>query len=405
MSRKPFLSLLGQSVWEKMASFFSISNKKHAVKIPYVSMESPSKSITDDLIAKGIVRGLIGISLVVLVGYFVWEIRKVFFYIVFAMVLALIGRPIVRFFHVRLKMPTTLSVMLTMLFFISIAIGLIGMIIPMIIDQAGKLSLLNTPQLRENVSKQYALFDTWLNSHGIHLFPDLDKTDFFSNLDYEILTQYLDTFVTTIGSFFIDAFSILFLTFFFMKDRRSFTRLALSLCPAEKKEQYTYTWLQIKELLSRYFWGITLQLTIIFVLYMAILLSFGINNALIIAFLCALLNAVPYLGPLIGGGIFCLLSMTSLMQGRTDFQEIIPTMLRLLLWYIGAQGVDNFLSQPIIYSKSVSSHPVEIFLAILIGGILFGVLGMILAVPVYTVLRVILREFFSEHIWVRQWIK
>lgn len=400
MSHKPFLSLLGKSIWEKAFKLFSETKKRHIANAPTISMESSPKSSADELVAKGIIKSFIGISFLVLTSYFIWEIRKVFFYIVFAMILSLIGRPIVQFFHTRLKMPTSPSVMLTMFLFISVTIGVIGLIIPMIIDQAKELSLLNTPQLRENISKQYTLINSWLKSHGIYLFTDLDRTKIFSNLDYELLTKYLNRFIATIGNFFIDAFSILFLTFFFMKDREVFMRLIFSLCPPNKKQKYTHAWAQIKELLGRYFLGIILQMTIIFILYMAILLCFGIKDALIIALLCAFLNAIPYLGALIGSVVFCLLSMTSLMQDRNSFQEIIPTMLWILSCYIGTQGIDNFFSQPIIYSKSVSSHPVEIFLAIIIGGTLFGVLGMIIAVPIYTALRVIFREFFSEHGWI-----
>ena len=59
--------------------------------------------------------------------------------------------------------------------------------------------------------------------------------------------------------------------------------------------------------------------------------------------------------------------------------------------------VDNFASQPIIFSNSVKSHPLEIFLIIIIAGLLFGVVGMIVAVPGYTAIKVILKEFLAEN--------
>jgi predicted PurR-regulated permease PerM len=67
--------------------------------------------------------------------------------------------------------------------------------------------------------------------------------------------------------------------------------------------------------------------------------------------------------------------------------------------------VDNFFSQPFIFSKSVKSHPLEIFLVIIISGLLFGVLGMIVAVPAYTALKVVLKEFLSENKIVKQLTK
>ena len=65
--------------------------------------------------------------------------------------------------------------------------------------------------------------------------------------------------------------------------------------------------------------------------------------------------------------------------------------------YIFAQLVDNFLSQPLIFSNRVKSHPLEIFLVILISGTLFGIVGMIIAIPTYTVIKVILQEFLSDN--------
>jgi predicted PurR-regulated permease PerM len=81
-----------------------------------------------------------------------------------------------------------------------------------------------------------------------------------------------------------------------------------------------------------------------------------------------------------------------------DFQtEIIPTTLFVLLGFWIVQIIDNNFSQPFIFSKSVNSHPLEIFLIILIVGFLFGIIGMIIAVPLYTILKVVAKEFFPEN--------
>ena len=99
---------------------------------------------------------------------------------------------------------------------------------------------------------------------------------------------------------------------------------------------------------------------------------------------------------MIGGGIMILLTMTSNL-GQDFSLVIIPITLKVILVITIGQLIDNFLSQPLIFSKSVKSHPLEIFLIIIIGGLLFGVIGMIVAVPSYTALKVILKEFLSEN--------
>jgi len=124
----------------------------------------------------------------------------------------------------------------------------------------------------------------------------------------------------------------------------------------------------------------------------------------VIAFLCALLNLIPYLGPLIGGILLITLTMTSNIE--QDFSTyILPTTIYVLMGYIVAQWIDNFLSQPIIFSKSVKSHPLEIFLVIIIGGLLFGITGMVIAVPIYTAIKVILKEFLNENLIVKNLTK
>lgn len=78
-----------------------------------------------------------------------------------------------------------------------------------------------------------------------------------------------------------------------------------------------------------------------------------------------------------------------------DFQsEILPTTIYVIIGFLVVQAIDNNISQPIISSKSVNSHPLEIFLIILISGITFGIVGMIIAVPAFTMIKVILKEFF-----------
>ena len=90
------------------------------------------------------------------------------------------------------------------------------------------------------------------------------------------------------------------------------------------------------------------------------------------------------------------LTMTSNL-GEGFSEVILPKTFWVFIVFIIGQLIDNFGSQPIIFSKSVKSHPLEIFLVILITGILFGIIGLIIAVPAYTAIKVILKEFLSEN--------
>ena len=90
----------------------------------------------------------------------------------------------------------------------------------------------------------------------------------------------------------------------------------------------------------------------------------------------------------------------------SDFSSVILIKsIYVTIGFIVGQLIDNFFSQPFIFSNSVKSHPLEIFLIIIAGGLLFGPLGMIAAIPTYTAIKVIAKEFFSENRIVKELTK
>ena len=79
-----------------------------------------------------------------------------------------------------------------------------------------------------------------------------------------------------------------------------------------------------------------------------------------------------------------------------SFSEILPVTLKIAGVFIGANMLDSNLLQPFIFSGSVKAHPLEIFIVFIMAGSVAGIMGMVLAIPAYTVLRIIAREFLSE---------
>ena len=346
------------------------------------------------IIANGILRALAILTGVALLLYFLYKIQSVIVYIIIAAVLSLIARPLILFLRRKLKFPNTLAVVVTMLLFLGFIGGLISMFIPLINKQSKNLALLDMHQLELNLENLLNQVNNYLLERGINIFDQLKTIDVFSN--FKAIPNLLNSVIGAVGSLSIGLFSVLFISFFLMKDSRILNKGLLVLVPDNKESRFQKSFDKIKDLLSRYFLGLVLQITILFVLYTIILLIFGISNAVVIAFLCALLNLIPYIGPLIGGVLMLTLTMTSNLE--LDFQtEILPKTIYVLIGYIIAQLIDNFFSQPFIFSQSVKSHPLEIFLIIIIGGLLFGVVGMIVAVPVYTALKVILKEFLADN--------
>lgn len=345
-------------------------------------------------ISKGILRAIaimVGVSLLLL---FLFNVSTILVYIVVAAIVSLISRPFIQFLRVRLKFPNTLAVIVTLLVLVSLIFGLISMFIPLIMKQGENLSLLNIDTLRANIRSIFSELNLYFLGHNIDLLNEIKDAGFIKNL--VVIPNLLNSVIQVLGNMSIALFSIIFITFFFMKDGMLVENSVSIMVNENSQKKVRKSFKKIKNLLSRYFIGLLIQITILFVIYTVSLLLFGIENALVIAFLCALLNLIPYIGPLIGGFLMLFLTMSSNLG--QDFRTIIlPTTLFVMAGYILAQLIDNFFSQPLIFSNRVKSHPLEIFLVIIISGTLFGIAGMIIAVPTYTCIKVVLQEFLSDN--------
>ena len=347
-------------------------------------------------IKKGIIRAVAYIIGVALLLLFIYKIQSVILYIIIAAIISLIGLPIVSFLKTKLKFNNTLAVIVAMTTIIGLLSSLIGLLIPLVVEQGQNLSLLNIKELESSVESLYQKVILYLSDKDIDVDKSLTTSNLFSKIDYSIIPNFLNAIIGGFGSFSIALFSIIFISFFLLVDSKLLEQGILTFVTDRNEDGTKRSLNEIKNLLSRYFVGLVLQISILFIIYTAILLTFGVNNAVVIAFLCALLNLIPFIGPMIGLVLMVFLTMTSFIG--SDFQTVIlPKTIFVMFGFLIGQLVDNFFSQPIIFSKSVKSHPLEIFLVISIAGVLFGIVGLIVAIPLYTSIKVILKEFLSNN--------
>lgn len=352
--------------------------------------------ITSKIIANGILRAVTSLALVALILYVLFQIKTVLIYCVMALVLSLIGKPIIEFLKRKLRFNHLIATITTLSLFMMIFAGFIMMFIPLIVAQGENLSLLNTSEIQKNSLLLIHEISNFLERNQIDSGKMLRELDITSKVNFALIPNFFDTLFGTLTSFGMGLLSVLFICFFFMKDRKLFFDGIKFVLPYSHEKRILHSLNKINYLLSRYFLGLTLQLFILFVFYFILLLLFDVKNAFVIAFLCACLNIIPYIGPFIGLLLVGLLTMLSNIGH--DFQtEILPTTLYVMIGFLITQLIDNIISQPIIFSKSVNSHPIEIFLVILSAGYLFGIMGMIVAIPLYTILKVIGKEFLPEN--------
>jgi len=197
------------------------------------------------------------------------------------------------------------------------------------------------------------------------------------------------------GNLIIALMSILFITFFFLKEQGLFSNVLEALVPAGSEKKVIHAVEESSTMLRRYFVGISIQVTVITIFMYLVLTLIGIKSAILIAFFAACINVIPYVGPLIGAMFGVFITISSNLD-LAFYDEMLPLILMVMGAFAAMQILDNFLLQPYIFSNSVSAHPLEIFIVILVGAKVGGILGMVLAIPAYTVIRVIAKSFLSE---------
>jgi predicted PurR-regulated permease PerM len=124
-------------------------------------------------------------------------------------------------------------------------------------------------------------------------------------------------------------------------------------------------------------------------------------NACFIGVIMGALNVIPYAGPAVGLLVSLFVGIISPIEGCT----IAYTLSVIVCTILAVKALDDLVLQPYIYSSKVQAHPLEIFIVILMGGFAGGSIGLLVAVPSYTVFRVFAKEFFSEVSLVRKLTK
>jgi len=344
-------------------------------------------------LTRAIVQAFIIIVLLIGLYQVVLSIQSVLSYILIAAVVSLVGRPIAQLLK-RIKFGNTLSSVTTIAILMTTFFGIVSLLLPVIFEQAKNLSLLNVNAFEATATKLMNELSIYLLDYGVDLQSWVDRS--LAEVDYSFLPDAINTVLNGLSGFTIGVFSVIFISFFFLRDSGLLERMVMVFVADKNIKRVEKSIFSIKNLLSRYFIGLLVQITVLFIVYTLVLLIFGIPNAVTIALVCALLNIIPFLGPIIGTVLIVFLTMTSNLDA--SFASVtLPKTIYVLIGFTIGQLIDNFLTQPYVFSTSVKSHPLEIFIIILVGGLLFGPLGMIIAVPLYTALKVIFKEFYAHN--------
>ena len=351
---------------------------------------------------------ILGAIVLTPIGIVVYYLRAIFFYILIAAIISLMGRPILRLLDkvkIRQKvLPASIKAIITLLVIYGMASLLFWAFIPSLLDQTENLQQIDVEAVSRGLEEPIKGIENFIETYKLSD-ERMEIENYFSeNIKAVLSSTSVSTIANAIvgftGDLFIAVFSISFVAFFFLKDRHLLHNMINVIVPDRLEEKIQHILSSVKTLLTRYFLGVVAEILLVGGLISIGLGILGVENAILIGFFAGLFNVIPYVGPIIGALMGAALTMLGGLQ--LDFYtEMLPLVLKVLAVFMVVQLIDNFVFQPYIYSSSVKAHPLEVFLVILIAGNLAGVGGMILAIPVYTILRVIAKEFFDQFELVR----
>lgn len=389
---------------------------------------------------------------VVLIAILLYFFGDIVSYVVIAWVVSMMGAPIHKFLSKSKYIGKNMAAGLTLLLF---ALGIflfVRLIVPPLFTQAKNLAGLDYEKMISGLDEPISDVKAWLEDKGIlhseltnqqiavieedHIETEVIKVDSLLRANGDSTSTGINLIVTIdngedvtepdatgyldgvknnvfemfnparipklLGSFFgffgnivITILSVFFIAFFFLKEKGLFTKMVSFLVPNGMEGKSSHAIEESSNLLARYFVGLILQASIIMLVTTLVLKLLGLKSALLMAFCFAIFNLIPYIGPILGNLFGVLIVISSNLEAGF-YDEMLPMIIKTVVVFGVMQLLDNFIVQPNIFSRSVKAHPLEIFIVVLMGAKIGGVAGMVLAIPAYTVLRVLAKVFLSE---------
>jgi len=204
----------------------------------------------------------------------------------------------------------------------------------------------------------------------------------------EDLPGFLLSLASAVGNILSNLFFIIFITFFLLKDERSLKKSLINAVPNRYFELSVNLMYKIQSQLSSYLQGqFTAAMSVgllstVGLLMLNLFLDAGISYAVVIGVWAGLANLIPYVGP-VAGAVPAI--MIVLFHGPANMLVIVVA---IIVVFAVVQMIDNIFISPMVVGKSVDMHPLMVFLVLLIGGNLMGLLGMMFAVPVAGIIKV-----------------
>ncbi len=356
------------------------------------------------------------VAVAAVVCFILWYFRNVVIYILVAGVLSLIGKPLceaIKRLHIKSwHVPDWVASLCTLVVIFGIFAAIVTLIAPVIGRLVSEISTLNLNL--QSIAVPLEEFNKFMSDTFPTLGSDFRIETVLAEevqkiLNVSAFTSVLSSVTTFLTNLAIALFSIIFISFFFFKDGNLFTKIITALVPDKSEDDAKTALSDIGSLLTRYFVGLLVEIigvALLNFLGLSLIAKMGFNTSLSIAIFTGILNVIPYIGPIFGGVFGTVLALLVKYSSAgvgldVSFWVFVAIVVAIICV---TQIIDNYLYKPVIFSNSINAHPLEIFVVTIMAGALGGMVGMLIAIPCYTVLRVIASRFFRNVKFVRKLI-
>ena len=344
---------------------------------------------------------IILLATILCVAGFVFIFTKIVLYMLLAAILSLLAEPFLKLYSkVRFKerhLPDAFIALLSLLSMLLVFFSFFYAFIPLIVEQARFIATLSFNDVFMDALNQFPKLKAMLASMGAidevskKIYGQLSSFLNIGNAGF-LLNQFLSAFGSIAGG----ALAVCFITFFLLKDNKLAARSLLLITPVDYEEEMKDILRTTKALLSKYFVALFIDVVMVTLIVGTSLTFLGVKNAFFIGVFAGIMNIIPYVGPLISFAFACFLGITGCIEANQLY--LIGHVIEKIFWVLLCVNLfDGILVQPYLFSNSVKAHPLEIFIVILMASSLAGVVGMIVAIPTYTLIRIVAKEFLTNY--------
>jgi len=335
-----------------------------------------------------VLRFVLMVGTVAAAGWGLWYFAGIVLYLAVGGILAYLLRPLVDRIQ-SLGLGRVPAILLSFVALLGVVAVVVTSVVPFVTRQVQDLSQLITVDtaayvanlLQSQVQPVVPLEPGVLEKNVRQLAESLLQGDL---IEGQQVAQTVSSVVTVFTNIVYAVVIVPFVAFFLLKDELKIRRRLLSLVPNRYFEVTLSILAKVEVNIGRYFRALLVQGTAVAVIASGLLWIVGLRGAIAIGIFTGLANTIPYFGPFLG-----FLAGTLVGIAQTGDAALVPG---VALAMALTQLADNVLLQPLIFSQAAQTHPLVILFVVLVGAQLGGLVGMLVAIPVTTTIRVVAEQ-------------